>query len=317
MKNELLQLIKCPDCGGGICIDYVDVYKDEIINGTLICEACQGIFHIEEGIPRLLPLTLSSKIETGRTSNHDESILGILDNKIKEIQIRDCEANQYLKFFKGNETEIESRNVVDLLNINKRTKILDMGAGTGRITEKYASKSHLTIACDYSFQSLVEFKNRFKSSSVNINFVQADGTASPFRDAVFDRVLASGIFMHIYGDEMRNRFLHESNRVLGNEGLFVITGKNYSYFDWRMGKEKEEFSRSGIYMHYTPKKKFIDLLKKYYIVDRCFGFRHEIPIVTRYVGQPLILDHLLQYVPGSEYFAESFIALCSKRNFKL
>jgi ubiquinone/menaquinone biosynthesis C-methylase UbiE len=175
-----------------------------------------------------------------------------------------------------------------MLEVDGITKVLEIGAGTGRITEKYALETQLTIASDYSFSSLLLFKNSMPVSiKKKVHVVQADGTASPFRDAVFDRVLAAGVFMHIRGAEMRDCFLNESNRALGPKGSLIITGKNYNYFYRRQGggKKKEDVSRSGIYMFSSSKSEFVDLLKRHFIVKRCRGFRYEIPKITKESGE--------------------------------
>lgn len=227
--------------------------------------------------------------------------------------MRDSAAKNYLTFFKGNETEIEHRNILRLTKFTPSCRVLEIGAGTGRITERYAALTTLTIASDYSFESLREQQKRTPPPILErIQLVQADGTALPFRDAAFDRVLSAGVLMHIPGAEMRDRFLAEASRVLLPNGLAVITGKNYSlYYQW-MEYKREGRSEHGVITYSSTKAEYVNLLRKHFHVHDCLGFRYEIPKLTKYIGQPLLLDRLLQHMPLSSYCARAFIAQCSK-----
>lgn len=56
MRDDLLELICCPDCRGDLRLEGAtrDEAK-EIRSGRLVCAACGHVFPIDDGIPNLLP----------------------------------------------------------------------------------------------------------------------------------------------------------------------------------------------------------------------------------------------------------------------
>ena len=58
MKKELMDILCCPTCKKSLTLSVEKEEKDEIIKGQLICQNCNCIYHIEDGIPNLLPKTM-------------------------------------------------------------------------------------------------------------------------------------------------------------------------------------------------------------------------------------------------------------------
>lgn len=54
MKRDLMEILCCPVCKGDLELK-VDVEKDEILEGSLFCKACNHRYEIKDGIPDLLP----------------------------------------------------------------------------------------------------------------------------------------------------------------------------------------------------------------------------------------------------------------------
>jgi uncharacterized protein YbaR (Trm112 family) len=55
MKKELMDIICCPTCKGGLQLS-IDQEKDNEINqGHLLCNKCNVTYDIIDGIPDLLP----------------------------------------------------------------------------------------------------------------------------------------------------------------------------------------------------------------------------------------------------------------------
>ncbi|MCQ1539223.1 Trm112 family protein [Methanocalculus taiwanensis] len=55
MKRWLMDILCCPVCKGDIVLTVTEENEEEIIEGTLRCDACQVNYPIHEGIPNLLP----------------------------------------------------------------------------------------------------------------------------------------------------------------------------------------------------------------------------------------------------------------------
>ena len=55
MKRTLMDILVCPECKGDLDLNITVEKNDEILEGSLICKACDHLFPIEESIPNLLP----------------------------------------------------------------------------------------------------------------------------------------------------------------------------------------------------------------------------------------------------------------------
>lgn len=55
MRRDLLDILCCPVCKGGLVLTVVEENDEEILEGSLRCEACGVSYPICAGIPNLLP----------------------------------------------------------------------------------------------------------------------------------------------------------------------------------------------------------------------------------------------------------------------
>ncbi|RXE56827.1 hypothetical protein ABH15_01325 [Methanoculleus taiwanensis] len=55
MRRDLLDILCCPVCKGALILTVTEENADEILEGSLRCEACSVSYPICEGIPNLLP----------------------------------------------------------------------------------------------------------------------------------------------------------------------------------------------------------------------------------------------------------------------
>ena len=62
MKRDLVDILACPACRGGLALS-VDAEADgEIVEGGLRCAACAEVYPIAGGIPNLLPPELRAAV---------------------------------------------------------------------------------------------------------------------------------------------------------------------------------------------------------------------------------------------------------------
>ncbi|KUG20489.1 MAG: methytransferase partner Trm112 [Methanomicrobiaceae archaeon] len=59
MRRKLLDIICCPVCKGDLVLQVTEEDEEEILSGSLLCNACRVTYEISEGIPNLLPRTAS------------------------------------------------------------------------------------------------------------------------------------------------------------------------------------------------------------------------------------------------------------------
>lgn len=69
MKPELMDILACPDCKGGLELTVTSEEGGKIMEGSLHCPACNETYPIEGGIPNLLPRDLRE----GVAADADES----------------------------------------------------------------------------------------------------------------------------------------------------------------------------------------------------------------------------------------------------
>jgi ubiquinone/menaquinone biosynthesis C-methylase UbiE len=95
-----------------------------------------------------------------------------------------------------------------------RPRLLDLGAGTGRIGWPFVAAGDDYVGADLSLAMLRAFRQRCSA-----RLIQADGERLPFRDGAFDAVLLIQVFGSMRG---WRRVLAEGQRVLRPAGALVI-----------------------------------------------------------------------------------------------
>jgi len=96
-------------------------------------------------------------------------------------------------------------------------KILDVGAGTGRLSSKLAEQGAEVTALDVSEEMLNKIKNK------KVKKVIGDAEDLPFDEGIFDIVITTFLIVHLRD---LKRFFDEVYRVLKPGGLFLLTNIN-------------------------------------------------------------------------------------------
>lgn len=113
----------------------------------------------------------------------------------------------------------EKGQILPLFGDVKNKKILDVGAGTGRLAVALARIGAEVTALDVSGRMLEQIKNKSK----NIKTVAGDAETLPFNDNTFDFVVAAFLIVHLKDP---SRFFDEAYRVLKDNGLLIVTNIN-------------------------------------------------------------------------------------------
>lgn len=104
--------------------------------------------------------------------------------------------------------------------INKNSKVLEVGCGTGVFTEAIKKISNNLIATDISKNMIVEAKKR----NPDVEFREADIEKLPFNDQEFDIVVAINSFSYVYNKE---KGIKEIYRILKKSGKFILIDMNF------------------------------------------------------------------------------------------
>jgi ubiquinone/menaquinone biosynthesis C-methylase UbiE len=142
------------------------------------------------------------------------------------------------------------RTIWDALGGAPRGRVLDLGAGTGRIGEAFIEAGDAYIGVDASARMLARFADKVANRGGAIPaLAQADGQALPFPPATFDAVL---LIQVISGTSGWRGILSEARRVLRPGGGLVV-GKAVRPPLGLDGRMREQLSRilveAGVEMH--------------------------------------------------------------------
>lgn len=113
----------------------------------------------------------------------------------------------------------EKNQLLPLLGDIKGKKLLDVGAGTGRLSLPLARLGAVVTALDISERMLMELYKKNKT----VKTVAGDAESLPFENETFDIVTAAFLIVHLKDP---TRFFDEVYRVLNDGGLFVVTNIN-------------------------------------------------------------------------------------------
>lgn len=136
----------------------------------------------------------------------------------------------------------------------KGSKVLELGAGTGRYSIALAKEGMDVTAVELTEANLVTLRERGKGIS-SLRIVQADATdLSRFEDDSFDTTLSLGPMYHLYEKEEVGRAIDEAIRVTKPGGVilfafisvFAIMYANYLDGTWAAGQEMNFDEDSGV-----------------------------------------------------------------------
>jgi ubiquinone/menaquinone biosynthesis C-methylase UbiE len=112
------------------------------------------------------------------------------------------------------------RAILATVNAPARPRLLDIGAGTGRLGRSFVQAGDDYVAADLSLGMLREFMRKAHDGHCRTSLlVQANGEQLPFRDGSFDAVMLVQIFGGMQG---WRRLVGEARRVLRQSGVLLM-----------------------------------------------------------------------------------------------
>lgn len=117
----------------------------------------------------------------------------------------------------------EQGKVIELLGDVRGKKILDVGAGTGRLSIPLHKMGANVVAVDSSEEMLKVLQKKCAGVSTGVSTLVADAEDLPFEDNLFDITIATFLIVHLKDP---SRFFDEVYRVLKEGGMFLVTNIN-------------------------------------------------------------------------------------------
>lgn len=172
--------------------------------------------------------------------------------------MQDDTTQKYFGFSTKWITRIFIKNVLEQLKKNNPSTILDIGCGTGYISNKIRNSLDTRIICCDRDPIRLSFANK----QFNLETVLADINYLPFRASSFDTVIAMEIIEHIPN---KHYGLMEIDRV--SIGNIIITVPNDPFFmlaNFLRGKNLTSFGNPPDHINHFNKKTLKKSLSTYF-----------------------------------------------------
>ena len=238
MKYRLLDILKCPECRcSPLCLEIFEkelapfdgnidgvkcaefcafeidgnkkhcttCYLNEIIEGILFCNTCQGCYPVVDGIPRFYPgwhkdfphfVKKHRKALSNQISN-EELAEGLEHFERLHKATKESFGFQWLKY-EVTEREEDFEDFFSKTDVRpeflKRKLILDAGCGMGRFLMVSARADNEVIGIDLS--ASVDRAYRLVKNLPFVHVVQGDLMRPPFKVEIFDFIYSIGVLHH-------------------------------------------------------------------------------------------------------------------------
>jgi ubiquinone/menaquinone biosynthesis C-methylase UbiE len=117
------------------------------------------------------------------------------------------------------------KTLLDKINLTCNKKLIDIGAGFGRLADVYGQKFKHATLVDPSIKNLEIAKKKFGTK--NFSYIDSIGSRLPFEDESFDVAILVRVIHHL---ENPKKVLGEINRVLKVNGWLVLEFANKVHF---------------------------------------------------------------------------------------
>ncbi|MDD5302142.1 MAG: class I SAM-dependent methyltransferase [Elusimicrobia bacterium] len=128
------------------------------------------------------------------------------------------------------------------MRLEPRSRVLDLGCGSGRRTIELARRGHRVLGVDPDERALSLARAAAKDEKLNIHFMKADTRAIPYRSEIDAVVSLDGAFGQLPNDRDDLRCLEAARKALKPSGLLLIDTLNK---EWLMRHFEPNFWEQG------------------------------------------------------------------------
>ena len=132
------------------------------------------------------------------------------------------------------------------MRLEPRSRVLDLGCGSGRRTIELARRGHRVLGVDPDERALAVARASAKGEKLHTHFMKADVRAIPYRAEIDAVVSLDGAFGQLPNDRDDLRCLEAARKALKPRGLLLIDTLNKEWlmrhFEpnyWEQGEEGE------------------------------------------------------------------------------
>jgi ubiquinone/menaquinone biosynthesis C-methylase UbiE/uncharacterized protein YbaR (Trm112 family) len=232
---KLLQWIRCP-------YDHSTLSQPAQAGHSMTCEQCGRDYPIHELIVCLMPDPLR------RREMSDARDDAAWKDKQAEMAARDRQASQYDRYIAKYMNRVETAHLLNRVGASAGV-ILEIGAGTGRMTGNLLDRAEDVLALDFSFESLRRLSARL-GRHPRLHLVQADASMLPIQSQSVDLVVSAQSLHHV-PTEARIKAWAEISRVLRPTGRLVVTVYQYDLYRrlrTRLGLTYPDIEKQGYHL---------------------------------------------------------------------
>jgi SAM-dependent methyltransferase/uncharacterized protein YbaR (Trm112 family) len=184
MRHELIDHLACPSCAGDLTLSVDERDGEEILSGTLSCTGCGADYAVRGGVPRLNERMggLERVAETFSFEWKEH-----LHGKLEEDTIFGRDRAEEWRYFRDG-TGFDD----DAL---KGKLVLDAGCGPGHVARQVAERG-ATLAIGMDMNEAVDEAYAYTRDLPNVQIVQGNIFAPPFKKRQFDLVWCNGVVHH-------------------------------------------------------------------------------------------------------------------------
>ena len=223
MREKLLELLACPNCGGDILLAYASKYEEkQIIEAVLSCRKCEREYRVVRGVPRFADLDKleQDKLETAENFGWQWTHFTQEDVKYAE---------QFLGWMQPVEPEFFKDKLV-----------LEGGCGKGRHTSlaaEWGAKEVVGIDLSAAVESAFQATKHLPNAHV----VQADIFKLPFKKA-FDYAFSVGVLHHT--PDPKKAFISLASKVKkdGAISAWIYGAENNEWITSYVNPVREKFT---------------------------------------------------------------------------
>lgn len=257
MRLALLEYLRCPVCLVPWCGEgaRVDAYRTEggsdavrIEEAAVYCGACGRWFRVEDAVLDLLPDSLRDGARCAEFArrhglSQDRGGEGAAPSAATDAALGLKQGQK--AFFEGDVSDYEADVVghpyyqaLDahtahcwIAGLSPGSRVLDLCAGTGRITLPLAQAGHHVIALDIADAMLRESRRRNRAAGVEgeVDYILGDAECPPLADGAVDAVLCYGGLHHL---PRPASCVAEAGRVLRPGGRWYSLDPHRSPMRW-------------------------------------------------------------------------------------
>ncbi len=183
-------------------------------------------------------------------------------------------------------------------------RVLDVGCGSGYGSAELSRTAQSVTGIDVSTDAIAYARREFPLD--NLRFIAASASSLPFPNEAFELITAFEVIEHL---EDWNNLILEAQRVLTDEGLFIVSTPNKSYYLESRGSEGE----NPYHVHEFEAAEFERELAKVFPSVYLFLQNRSEAMVFHPPKTYLDVEARLDSSGGLAGQAHFFVALCSKR----